>query len=178
MMMKAQSIKKIGIGVLSGICTVMMATQRSPVSSSSSVDPGHTRYSALTQIDTKNVNDLKPVWVYDSGAKGRGWEVTPVIADGMMYVSIPGAATAVDPETGKELWRFTPEQLSEAGQGTRGRLLAGRRYAGAEDHLHHYGSPVCARRKDRAAHPRLRKQGYGDSTGWGRRQVSKRLVFY
>lgn len=116
MMMKAQSVKKIGIGVLSGICTVTMATQRSPLPSSSSVDPGHMRYSALTQIDTKNVNDLKPVWVYDSGAKGRGWEVTPVIADGMMYLSIPGAATAVDPETGKELWRFTPSNLARPGR--------------------------------------------------------------
>ena len=58
----------------------------------------------------------KPVWVYDSGAKGRGWEVTPVIANGVLYLSIPGAATAVDPETGKELWRFTPSNLARPGR--------------------------------------------------------------
>lgn len=116
MMMKTQSVKRIGIGFLSGICSMTMATQRGLVSPTSTVDPGHIRYSPLTQIDTKNVNDLKPVWVYDSGAKGRGWEVTPIIADGLMYLSIPGAATAVDPETGKEIWRFTPRNLARPGR--------------------------------------------------------------
>jgi quinoprotein glucose dehydrogenase len=70
----------------------------------------------LTQINTSNVSELRPVWVYDTGAKGRGWEENPIVVDEVMYLSIPGGASAIDPETGRELWRFVPKDLSRPGR--------------------------------------------------------------
>jgi len=104
-------------GIAFAAWSATAVTQRStPASPAPATDPGHVRYSPLTQIDAKNVNQLKPVWVYDTGAKGRGWEETPLVVDGVMYLSIPGGASAVDPETGKEIWRFTPTGLSRPGR--------------------------------------------------------------
>jgi len=104
-------------GIAFAAWSATAVTQRStPASPAPATDPGHVRYSPLTQIDAKNVNQLKPVWVYDTGAKGRGWEETPLVVEGVMYLSIPGGASAVDPETGKEIWRFTPTGLSRPGR--------------------------------------------------------------
>src|SRR3954465_4463759 len=105
-------------GLTAGILTVGIATSQ-PQSSSPSVsgtDPGHARYSPLTEINAKNVNSLKPVWVYDTGAKGRGWQEHAIVVDGVMYLSIPGGAAALDPETGKEIWKFSPTDLTRPGR--------------------------------------------------------------
>jgi len=80
------------------------------------LDPGHARYSPLTQITAQNVANLKPVWVYDTGAKGRGWQVSPLVVDGVMYISQPGGAAALDPETGKAIWKFAPTSLNRPGR--------------------------------------------------------------
>jgi len=101
---------------LATACVVMAAVQKTVASKTSQIDSGHTRYSPLTEINPANVNNLKPVWVYDTGTKGRGWEETPIVVDGVMYLSIPGGASAIDPETGKELWRFTPKGLARPGR--------------------------------------------------------------
>ncbi len=90
------------------------ATARS--GSVTGLDPGHTRYSPLAQITAKNAGDLKPVWVYDTGSKGRGWQVSPIVVDNVMYISLPGGAAALDPETGKQLWKFTASGLSRPGR--------------------------------------------------------------
>ena len=94
----------------------MAAVQRTAGGKPSSIDAGHTRFSPLTEINATNVNDLKPVWIYDTGTKGRGWEETPIVVDGVMYLSIPGGASAIDPETGKELWKFVPKDLARPGR--------------------------------------------------------------
>src|SRR3569833_1276654 len=112
---------KIGAGLgmsrlilTAGILSVGIAISQKQSSSPSvsGTDPGHTRYSPLTEINAKNVNDLKPVWVYDTGARGRGWQEHAIVVDGVMYLSIPGGAAALDPETGTQLWRFVPTDLS------------------------------------------------------------------
>ena len=100
----------------SGLCAIAAATQRKAVPKSAPADAGHSRYSPLADINVKNVSGLKPVWVYDTGAKGRGWEGNPIAVDGVMYLSIPGGASAIDPETGKELWKFVPTGISRPGR--------------------------------------------------------------
>ncbi|AFL88062.1 glucose dehydrogenase [Terriglobus roseus DSM 18391] len=87
--------------------------QRTPTST---LDAGHTRYSGLSEINRGNVQNLKPVWVYDTGVKGRTWQGNPIVVDGVMYLSIPGGASAIDPETGKELWKFVPKGISRPGR--------------------------------------------------------------
>ncbi|MBI1787136.1 MAG: PQQ-binding-like beta-propeller repeat protein, partial [Acidobacteria bacterium] len=81
-------------------------------------DQGATRYSPLTQINRSNAARLKPAWVYHSGDKGdRGRttiECTPIVIDGAMYLTSPMLkAIAVDPVTGKEIWRFDPFEGTE-----------------------------------------------------------------
>jgi quinoprotein glucose dehydrogenase len=70
-------------------------------------DPGATHFTPLTQITPQNVAQLKPVWIYDPGTFGRGWENTPLLIDGLLYVSdaIKGDIIALEPETGKVVWR-------------------------------------------------------------------------
>ena len=51
-------------------------------------DPGGNRYTALTQIDKTNVARLAPKWMFTLPNAG-GLQVTPVVADGIMYVTAP-----------------------------------------------------------------------------------------
>src|SRR5947209_5121295 len=115
MMKKKLTLSTISLS-LSAACVCASAVHRSSGPATPPTDAGHTRYSPLAEINVNNVKDLRPVWVYDTGAKGRGWEESPIVVDGVMYLSIPGGASAIDPETGKEVWRFVPKDLSRPGR--------------------------------------------------------------
>jgi quinoprotein glucose dehydrogenase len=70
-------------------------------------DPGHQRFSTLTQITPENVGQLTKTWEFDSKVPGRKWQNTPVVIDGTMYITLQnGGVVALEPETGKELWRY------------------------------------------------------------------------
>ena len=73
-------------------------------------DPGHMKYSPLTQITPQNVSTLAVAWTYHTGNKGVGeWEDTPLVVGGVMYAeSGDQRVIALEPETGKEIWIFTP----------------------------------------------------------------------
>jgi alcohol dehydrogenase (cytochrome c) len=65
------------------------------------------RYSRLNQITVANVRRLRPVWTYQVRTTGK-MEVTPLVADGIMYVSEPGGSvTALDTLTGRPLWKYS-----------------------------------------------------------------------
>jgi glucose dehydrogenase len=67
------------------------------------------RYSPLAEINVNNVEELGLAWYFDIETK-RGIEATPLIVDGVMYVT--GAwsiAYALDAAPGKQLWRYDPE---------------------------------------------------------------------
>ncbi|MBL8485263.1 MAG: methanol/ethanol family PQQ-dependent dehydrogenase [Rhodocyclaceae bacterium] len=66
------------------------------------------RYSTLTQVNTKTVKDLVPVWSLSfGGEKQRGQESQPVIADGTMFVTASYSRLyAIDTKTGKEKWKY------------------------------------------------------------------------
>lgn len=67
------------------------------------------RYSPLKKLDTSNVGKLKLAWTYKLDVD-RATEATPIVVDGVMYVT--GAysiVSALDPVTGKELWKFDPK---------------------------------------------------------------------
>ena len=70
-------------------------------------DTARTHYSHLDQITAANVSRLKPVWVWDGGDLGRSWEITPLLIDGLLYISEnqTGDIIALEPETGREVWR-------------------------------------------------------------------------
>ena len=66
------------------------------------------RYSALKQITKGNVAKLVPVWSYSLN-NPQGQESQPIIHQGVMYVSTHTTTVAVDPLTGKQLWKHTLE---------------------------------------------------------------------
>lgn len=81
-------------------------------------DQGGTKYSPLEQINKKNVSGLKVAWTYDTGDWSDGseyptrsaFEATPLVVDGVMYVSTPFCRLiALDPETGEKRWEFDPK---------------------------------------------------------------------
>ena len=73
-------------------------------------DPGGMRYSRLTQLNRDNVSQLQVAWEYHGGdAAGTTIECTPVVVDGVMYVTTAKIhIVALDAATGKEIWRYDP----------------------------------------------------------------------
>ncbi len=67
------------------------------------------RHSSLDQINQSNVKDLGVAWTYDL-ATARGVESTPIVVDGVMYVTSAWSVVyALDAATGEELWVYDPQ---------------------------------------------------------------------
>jgi alcohol dehydrogenase (cytochrome c) len=72
------------------------------------------RFSTLDQINTQNVRQLKPAWVFQAGVIGLiatpatySFEAAPIVVDGVMYVSgWDGYVWALDAANGKLLWQY------------------------------------------------------------------------
>ncbi|MDO5620022.1 MAG: PQQ-dependent dehydrogenase, methanol/ethanol family [Paracoccus sp. (in: a-proteobacteria)] len=73
------------------------------------LDYQETRFSKLDQINAGNVADLGLAWSLSLDSR-RGVEATPLIVDGVMYVSSSWSIVhAIDAVTGRELWRYDPK---------------------------------------------------------------------
>jgi len=77
-------------------------------------DMGSTRYSALKQINTTNVSKLTEAFTYSLKGDappprfgGGGSEATPIVINGVLYVTASNRVVAVDGESGKEIWSYT-----------------------------------------------------------------------
>ncbi|MEO7191108.1 MAG: acido-empty-quinoprotein group A [Vicinamibacterales bacterium] len=64
------------------------------------------RFSSLAKITDKNVKHLSLAWLYDM-AGGGGIKATPLQVNGVLYVTTPDNAYAVEARTGRELWHYT-----------------------------------------------------------------------
>jgi alcohol dehydrogenase (cytochrome c) len=62
------------------------------------------RYSPLKQINTKNAGKLRPVWAYSLN-NPQGQESQPIVHNGVMYVTTHNTTVAIDPATGKQIWK-------------------------------------------------------------------------
>ncbi len=60
------------------------------------------RYSSLDQINTSNVQQLQPQFTFSPG--GTGLQVTPVVVDGVMYVTGGSQTCALNARTGSSIW--------------------------------------------------------------------------
>lgn len=68
------------------------------------------RFSPLKQINIDTVGRLKLAWHHDLDAAHRVQESTPLIVDGVMYVTSAWSKVfALDPATGRQLWMFDPQ---------------------------------------------------------------------
>jgi alcohol dehydrogenase (cytochrome c) len=65
------------------------------------------RHSPLTQITPGNAAQLAAQWTFQTGVSGHKFEATPIVIDGVMYVTGPlNNAWALDAKTGRQLWRY------------------------------------------------------------------------
>ncbi len=72
------------------------------------------RFSALNQIDSRNVARLRPAWTFQhpiitliASLATYGFEAAPIVVDGVMYVSgFDGYVWALDAATGRLLWQY------------------------------------------------------------------------
>jgi len=79
------------------------------------LDYAETRFSKLNQINTDNVKNLGLKWTY-SLESIRGVEATPVVVDGIMYVTASWSVVhAIDARTGKRIWSYDPGVNREIG---------------------------------------------------------------
>ncbi len=100
-------------------------------------DPGGNRYTTLTQINPDNVARLGPKWIFSLPNTAR-LQVTPVVADGIMYVTSANECYALDAGSGRQIWHYkrpaTKGLPVGAGGVNRGAAVAGDRvFLEAED---------------------------------------------
>ena len=86
-------------------------------------DQGGMRHSTAAQITPANIDDLIPVWTYSTGdiakrdaktMRRTKFEATPIlVGDKLVLCSSFNEVIALDPGTGKELWRFDPKIPTE-----------------------------------------------------------------
>jgi alcohol dehydrogenase (cytochrome c)/quinohemoprotein ethanol dehydrogenase len=68
------------------------------------------RYSPLDRVNAANVAKLGLAWYYDLDTAARAQESTPLVIDGVMYVTSAWSKVfALDSATGRELWRYDPK---------------------------------------------------------------------
>jgi alcohol dehydrogenase (cytochrome c) len=65
---------------------------------------GH-RFSPLDQITPANIGGLHVKWAHQF--EGARTETSPIVVDGVMYITAPNSASALDARTGRELWKWT-----------------------------------------------------------------------
>ncbi|HKA13717.1 MAG TPA: pyrroloquinoline quinone-dependent dehydrogenase [Myxococcota bacterium] len=114
-----------GVGwLLAGLAVAAAAASADPPQSAdwpyTEGGPGGGRYSPLTDITWENVASLRVAWTYHHGDAWRSWlppavnrssafESTPIVVDGRLIFTTPrNRVIALDPETGRELWKFDP----------------------------------------------------------------------
>ena len=78
-----------------------------------SATPDSSHYTALTQINRSNVDQLEVAWSYDSGNE-RAYEFNPIVIGNVMYVIAQHSdIVALDAATGKEIWRHHPNSSGQ-----------------------------------------------------------------
>jgi quinoprotein glucose dehydrogenase len=98
-------------------------------------DAGGQRFSPAAQVTPANVRALKVAWTFSTGdlashadaVKNAAFEDTPIMAGGRLYVESPfNEVFALDPASGRTLWRFDPaiDATVRYGEGFTGRGVA------------------------------------------------------
>ena len=98
------------------------------------------RYSRMDQINTANIGRLAPKWIFTL-PNTSPLEVTPVVADGVMYVTSINECYALDAGSGRQIWHFhqpkTDGLTGNAAAGiNRGVAVAGNRVFMVTDNAH------------------------------------------
>ena len=70
-------------------------------------DWGNTRFSSLTQINVDNVKSLGGAWSKKLDEVGS--RATPVVHDGLMFVTAGAHVYALNPKSGETVWTYAPD---------------------------------------------------------------------
>ena len=98
------------------------------------------RHSALTGINKQNVTALAPAWLFNF-TSNNNLQTTPVVSEGVMYVTSANEVIALDAGSGREIWRYqrarTRGLIGNGATGAnRGVAINGDRLFMLTDHAH------------------------------------------
>jgi alcohol dehydrogenase (cytochrome c) len=98
------------------------------------------RYSPLAQITASNVSRIVPKWIF-SLPNTSPLQVTPVVVNGVMYVTSANECYALDAGAGRQIWHYQRPRTkglvgNAAGGVNRGVAVAGDRLFMVTDHAH------------------------------------------
>src|SRR5580693_1539829 len=116
--------QKTILGIVLGGCLPLVCLAASGKAAEAKASPGDwpsynhdmasTRYSSLTQINAKNAATLKSAWTFSLKGEGPaprfgggGSEATPIVVNGIMYLTASARVVALEAATGKEVWSYT-----------------------------------------------------------------------
>jgi len=85
------------------------------------------RYSALDQVNTANVKNLAPSWIFQTGDYVENLQSTPIVMDGVMYLITPRAHVfSLDAATGRLLWQYKYPATRPGVPGSEGNFVQNR----------------------------------------------------
>src|SRR5947208_3778528 len=64
------------------------------------------RHSPLTQITPQNVGQMGLSWAFQTGVPGT-LKCTPILANGVLYITTPDNVWAVDARSGHQIWHYS-----------------------------------------------------------------------
>src|SRR5438093_1306201 len=86
------------------------------------LDLMNSRYSPLNQINTSNIKSVAVRWLYHTRNSGA----TPIVVDGMMYVTTSDGVVALDASTGRPVWSNTSVSSNRGATYGDGRIYVAR----------------------------------------------------
>ena len=116
-------IQKTTFALVSALlaCSALASAQRSTNRNAqwpyAAGDPGGMHYSPLSIINKSNVMRLKVAWTWkaeeklmpDKGVAPGSFEVSPLMIDGVVYLSTPyNRLVALDAQSGEKIWDYDP----------------------------------------------------------------------
>ncbi len=97
------------------------------------------RFSTLTKINDQNVKSLSLAWMYqlprNGAAPGGRLAGTPILLNGVMYITSPDKVWALDARTSRELWAYT--------WASKGGIHLGNRGVGISGNALYFETPDC-----------------------------------
>ena len=83
------------------------------------------RFSPLTQINTETVKSLSLAWMTRLTAGSPPIKGTPLVVNGVMYVTLPDHVWAMDARSGREIWHYAWTSQGGIHIGNRGVAISG-----------------------------------------------------
>ena len=90
------------------------------------------RYSPLTQITPENAKMLAPKWVYQV-PEARGLRSSPIVYDGVLYITNTNSIYAVDARSGRQIWQWADPRAKRKGVNRGSAILGNRVYFTTSD---------------------------------------------